>query len=73
MAKDTPQTPEEEHEEPRVMDKRRIDPETGELRSPASEADEGTEELSEEDLRGIGEALTEIRPRWAEPQWPCGG
>lgn len=66
MAKDTPQTPEEEHEEPRVTDKRRIDPETGELRSPASEADEGTEELSEEDLSIIEEAERDLVAEYRE-------
>jgi hypothetical protein len=43
-------TPEEENEETRVTDKRRIDPETGELRSPEPESDHAGEELSEEDL-----------------------
>lgn len=66
MAKDTPQTPEEEHEEPRVTDKRRIDPETGELRSPASEADEGTEELSEEDLSILEEAERDLVAEYRE-------
>ena len=66
MAKDTPQTPEEEHEEPRVTDKRRIDPETGELRSPAFEADEGTEELSEEDLSILEEAERDLVAEYRE-------
>ena len=66
MTKDTPQTPEEENEETRVTDKRRIDPETGELRSPAPEADKGTEELSEEDLSILEEAERDLVGEYRE-------
>jgi len=66
MTKDTHQTPEEENEETRVTDKRRIDPETGELRSPAPEADKGTEELSEEDLSILEEAERDLVGEYRE-------
>jgi len=66
MTKDTPQTPEEENEETPVTDKRRIDPETGELRSPAPEADKGTEELSEEDLSILEEAERDLVGEYRE-------
>jgi len=66
MTKDTPQTPEEENEETRVTDKRRIDPETGELRSPAPESDQGTEELSEEDLSILEEAERDLVAEYRE-------
>ena len=66
MTQDTPQTPEEENEETRVTDKRRIDPETGELRSPAPEADKGTEELSEEDLSILEEAERDLVGEYRE-------
>ena len=66
MTQDTPQTPEEEKEETRVTDKRRIDPETGELRSPAPEADKGTEELSEEDLSILEEAERDLVGEYRE-------
>jgi molecular chaperone GrpE len=59
-------TPEEENEETRVTDKRRIDPETGELRSPAPEADQAGEELSEEDLSILEEAERDLVAEYRE-------
>ena len=72
MTNENPETPEQENEETRVTDKRRIDPETGELRSPASEADQADSELSEEDLSILAEAerdlVAEYRDRAARAE-----
>jgi molecular chaperone GrpE len=65
-------TPDEENEETRVTDKRRIDPETGELRSPAPEAEQADSEFSEEDLSILAEAerdlVAEYRDRAARAE-----
>ncbi|MBX3088318.1 MAG: nucleotide exchange factor GrpE [Cryobacterium sp.] len=59
-AKDKSKGHEEEHEEPVVRDKRRIDPETGEARKPAkagskseSETELGGETLTDEDVQKL--------------------
>jgi molecular chaperone GrpE len=55
-------SPEPEHEEPVIRDKRRIDPETGKVRQPEGEqkADEGTDagehDLAHEELVDVGPA-----------------
>jgi len=72
MTNENPETPEQENEETRVTDKRRIDPETGELRSPEPEADQADSELSEEDLSILAEAerdlVAEYRDRAARAE-----
>ena len=58
-------SPEPEHEEPIIRDKRRIDPETGKVRQPEGEqqADEGTDagehDLAHEELVDVGPAETQ--------------
>ncbi|SEA41355.1 nucleotide exchange factor GrpE [Leifsonia sp. 21MFCrub1.1] len=58
-------SPEPEHEEPVIRDKRRIDPETGKVRQPEGEqkADEGTDagehDLAHEELVDVGPAETQ--------------
>ena len=71
MAKDKnhDNTPDEGAEEPVIRDKRRIDPETGEVRAPGSEQaaakddaapDEPVEELSEADQALLDQAATDL-------------
>lgn len=61
-----------EDDTPRVTDKRRIDPETGELRSPAPDSAEESAEFSEEDLALLAEAerdlVAEYRDRAARAE-----
>lgn len=58
-------SPEPEHEEPVIRDKRRIDPETGKVRQPEGEqkAEEGTDagehDLAHEELVDVGPAETQ--------------
>ncbi len=72
MANDQSEPRREDNDEPLVTDKRRIDPETGELRSPAPEADQPGEALSEEDLSLLAEAerdlVAEYRDRAARAE-----
>ena len=72
MTNENPDTPDQENEETRVTDKRRIDPETGELRSPEPEADQADSEFSEEDLSILAEAerdlVAEYRDRAARAE-----
>ena len=67
MAKDKNKdnTPEEGSDEPVIRDKRRIDPETGEVREPAvskddAAPDEPVEELSEADQALLDQAATDL-------------
>jgi molecular chaperone GrpE len=64
-------SPEDEANEPLFKDKRRIDPETGELRPEAPEASSG-EELTDEDLEILDEAerdlVAEYRDRAARAE-----
>ena len=57
-SKKGPEPDPEEHEEPLVQDKRRIDPETGELRSPSPEGE--PEALDPEDLSILDEAERDL-------------
>ena len=66
MSSENQNASQEEPEEPLVTDKRRIDPETGELRSPAPEADAGSEQLSEEDLSILQEAERDLVAEYRE-------
>jgi len=70
MSDNTP-TPEEEPTEPLVTDKRRIDPETGDVRPEAAEAASG-DDISEEDLEILEEAerdlVAEYRDRAARAE-----
>ena len=72
MTNENPETPDQENEETRVTDKRRIDPETGELRSPEPEAEQADTDLSEEDLSILAEAerdlVAEYRDRAARAE-----
>ena len=64
-------SPEEEPVEPLVTDKRRIDPETGDVRPEAASADEGSE-ITDEDLEILEEAerdlVAEYRDRAARAE-----
>lgn len=71
MAKDKSKdnTPEEGSDEPVIRDKRRVDPETGDIRNPGSEPtakddaapdDEPVEELSEADQTLLDQAATDL-------------
>lgn len=68
----TPRDGEEEFDEPLVTDKRRIDPETGDVRPEAAEAAASESELSEEDLSLLQEAerdlVAEYRDRAARAE-----
>ena len=68
----TPRDGEEEFDEPLVTDKRRIDPETGDVRQEATEAVASESELSEEDLSLLQEAerdlVAEYRDRAARAE-----
>ena len=68
----TPRDGEEEFDEPLVTDKRRIDPETGDVRPEATEAVASESELSEEDLSLLQEAerdlVAEYRDRAARAE-----
>lgn len=66
MVNNSDEAPREEPEEPLVTDKRRIDPETGELRSPAPEAEQADGELSEEDLGILAEAERDLVAEYRE-------
>jgi molecular chaperone GrpE len=55
-------SPEPEHEEPVIRDKRRIDPETGKVRQPEGEQhadDAGEHDLAHEELVDVGPAETQ--------------
>jgi molecular chaperone GrpE len=55
-------SPEPEHEEPIIRDKRRIDPETGKVRQPEGEQkadDAGEHDLAHEELVDVGPAETQ--------------
>lgn len=61
MAKNSKKGPDkepDEHEEPVVFDKRRIDPETGDVRSPSPEGE--PEALDDEDLQILDEAERDL-------------
>jgi molecular chaperone GrpE len=68
---DTPEREEEEQEQPLFTDKRRVDPETGDVRPEAAEAASG-DDITEEDIELLAEAerdlVAEYRDRAARAE-----